>query len=257
MDTTVVPHRITLRSGHRVLIRAVRPDDAAGLAEAFEQLSETSRYRRFFSVKPHLSERSLAYFTEVDHHDHEALVALAPGSGRLVGVARFIRISAEPDQAEVAVTVIDSWQQRGVGTALLRELAQRAADEGIRHFTAEILAENRPMLTLARRLGSAETAYSGNTVSARIDLPSAAAGQAEGPGYDGYDLLRAAARGEFIGLPAVLRGWLDLSEKVIATLLVPVSAFYGQDRTGKPEPTPQRGVAPGVSPGPEPERPPS
>ena len=215
-----------------MLLRALRPDDAPGLAEAFEQLSETSRYRRFFTAKPHLSERSLAFFTDVDHHDHEALVAVTPGSGQLVGVARFIRNPREPDQAEVAITVIDSWQGRGLGTALLRELAQRAAEEGIRHFTAEILAENRPTLTLARRLGAAETTSHGSTVSARIDLPAAT----EQPGtlsYDAHDLLRAAARGEFIGLPAVLRGWLDLSEKIIAPLLMPVSAFC--DTSGQAE----------------------
>ena len=127
-----------------MLVRAICPDDAPGLAEAYEQLSETSRYRRFFAAKPHLSEQSLAYFTNVDHHDHEALIAVAPGSGQLVGVTRFIRDPRQPDQAEVAVTVIDSWQRRGLGTVLLRELAQRAAEEGIRHFTAEILADNRP-----------------------------------------------------------------------------------------------------------------
>ena len=240
MDTTLVPHRITLRSGHRVLLRALRPDDAPGLAEAFEQLSETSRYRRFFTANPHLSEQSLGLLTDVDHHDHEALVAVEPGSGQLVGVARFIRNPREPDQAEVAVTVIDSWQRRGLGTALLRELAQRAAEEGIRHFTAEILAENRPMLTLARRLGHAETADHGSTVSARIDLTAAAerAGTSGSDSYDSYDLLRAVARGEFIGLPAVLRGWLDLSEKIIVTLLVPVSAFCNasrQDTAAAPE----------------------
>ena len=216
-----------------MLVRAVRPEDAPGFAEAFEQLSETSRYRRFFTVKPRLSEQSLAFFTDVDHHDHEALVAVAPGSRQLVGVARFIRNPEEPDQAEVAVTVIDAWQQRGVGTVLLRELAQRAAEEGIRHFTAEILAENRPMLNLARLLGPAETASRGTTVSARIDLPPATE-QAGTSSYDGYDLLRAAARGEFLGLPPVLRGWLDLSEKIIETLLVPVSAFHGQEKAGKP-----------------------
>jgi len=238
MDTTLVPHRITLRSGHRVLVRAIRPADAPGLVEAFEQLSETSRYRRFFTVKPRLPEQSVAYFTNVDHHDHEALVAVAPGSGQLVGVARFIRNPAEPDQAEAALTVIDSWQQRGLGTALLRELAQRAEEEGIRQFTAEILAENRPMLTLAHRLGPAETTLDGTTVSARIDLPQVAE-QAEQAGtsrYDGYDLLRAAARGEFTGLPPMLRGLLDLSEKIIETLLVPVSAFHGQQKAGKPGP---------------------
>ena len=66
MDTTVVPHRITLRSGHQVLVRAVRPDDGPGLAEAYDQLSETSRYRRFFTGKPHLFEQSLAYFTDIE-----------------------------------------------------------------------------------------------------------------------------------------------------------------------------------------------
>jgi GNAT superfamily N-acetyltransferase len=98
-------------------------------------------------------------------------------------VARFIRNPREPDEAEVAVTVVDSWQRRGLGTALLREMVQRAAEEGIRHFTAEILAENRPMLTLAHRLGHAETTYHGSTVSARIDLPAAT----EQPGTLSHD----------------------------------------------------------------------
>jgi RimJ/RimL family protein N-acetyltransferase len=243
MSTTVAPRRITLRSGHRVLVRALRPDDGPGLAEAFAQLSETSRYRRFFALKPHLSEQWLAYLTDVDHRDHEALVAVAPGSGQLVGVARFIRNPREPDVAEVAVTVIDSWQRRGLGTALLRKLAQRAAEEGIRYFAAEILAENQPMLTLAHRLGDAETTHHGDTVSARIDL-GAATDEAGTSRYDGYDLLRAAARGEFIGLPAVLREWLDLSEKIIASLLVPVSAFW--DASGQAAPT---APAPGRSSG--------
>lgn len=239
MDTTLVPHQVTLRSGHQALVRPLRPDDGPGLAEAFEQLSETSRYRRFFAVKPRLSERTLAFLTDVDHHDHEALVALAPGSGQLVGVARFFRLSGQPGQAEVAVTVIDSWQRGGLGTVLLRELAQRAATEGIRHFTAEILAENGPMLTLAHRLGQADTNLHGATVSALIELP-ASGNQAvtfSRDGYDAYDLLRAAARGEFIGLPGVLRGWLDLSEKIIATLMAPVSAFCEISRQSAPEAT--------------------
>jgi RimJ/RimL family protein N-acetyltransferase len=229
MDTTVAPYRIGLRSGHQVLVRELRPDDGPRLAEAYEHLSEISRYQRFFIAKPRLSEQTLALLTAVDHHDHEALVAVAPDSGQVVGVARFIRNPREPDQAEVAVTVIDSWQRRGLGTALLRELAQRAAEEDIRHFTAEILAENGPMLTLAHRLGDTETTRHGSTVSARIDL-TAAPEQAGTSSSDGYDLLRAAADGEFIALPAVLRGWLDLSEKIIATLLVPVSAFCDTSR---------------------------
>ncbi len=104
------------------------------------------------------------------------------------------------------------------------------------HFVAEILAEKRPMLTLARRLGDTETTCHGSTVSARIDL-TAATEQARTSGYDCHDLLRAAARGEFIGLPAMLQGWLDLSQKIIATIRVPVSAFCDTPRQAAPTAT--------------------
>jgi RimJ/RimL family protein N-acetyltransferase len=170
-----------------VLIRTLRAEDRPGLARGFEQLSETSRHRRFFTVMPALSEQALTYLTAIDHHDHEALVAVAPRSGQLVGVARFIRNPREPDHADLAVVVIDSWQRRGVGTALLRELAQRAAEEGVRYFTAEILADNRPVLALAHRLGGAETTSSGGVVSARIDLAAVTdhAGAARDPAIPG------------------------------------------------------------------------
>ena len=97
------------------------------------------------------------------------------------------------------------------------------------------------MLTLAHRLGPAETTHEGTTVSARIDLTPGAE-QADTSRDDGYDLLRAAARGEFIGLPPILRGWLDLSEKIIDTLLVPVSAFCGQGKDRETQPARQRTV---------------
>ena len=164
--------------------------------------------------------------TDVDHRDHEALVALAPGSGQLVGVARFIRNPREPDQAEVAVTVIDSWQRRGLGAALLRELAQRAAEEGIRHFTAEILAENRPMLTPGPQ-ARARRDHLSRKRGVGLDRPR---GDRAGGHLRPRPAARRGARGEFIGLPAVLRGSLDLSEKIIATLLVPVSAFHDASR---------------------------
>src|SRR5258705_2728424 len=76
MDTTVVPYRITLRSGHPVLVRAVRPDDGPGLAEAYDQLSETSRYRRVFSLQTHPSLQNPAHLSAVAHPEPEAA---APG----------------------------------------------------------------------------------------------------------------------------------------------------------------------------------
>src|SRR5258707_14295746 len=75
MDTTVVPHRITLRSGHRVSVRAVRPDDGPGLAEAYGQLSQTSRYRRFFTRHPHPSRHRPAPVSRAKPPPPQAAVA--------------------------------------------------------------------------------------------------------------------------------------------------------------------------------------
>ena len=102
-------------------------------------------------------------------------------------------------------------------------------------------------LTLADRLADTETTREGSTVSALIDLTKTTE-QPGASGYGYYDLLRAAARGEFIGLPAALRGWLDLSGKIIATLLVPVSALYDASRQAAPTvPAPGRPEGPATT----------
>jgi RimJ/RimL family protein N-acetyltransferase len=161
--------RFRLRSGHTVLIRTIRSNDAPALAAAVEQLSEQSRYRRFHTQMPRLNPQMLTYLTDIDHHDHEALVAVAPRSGDIVGVARFIRDAAAPDTAELAVVVVDAWHRRGLGTLLINQLARRAAEVGIDHFTAEILADNSPTLALVHRLGDPELDNHGPTTTARID----------------------------------------------------------------------------------------
>jgi RimJ/RimL family protein N-acetyltransferase len=134
-------------------VRAVRSEDKPDLVRGFEHLSDRSRYRRFLSPHARLSSAELHYFTEVDHHDHEALVAVDPRTGEGVGEARFIRSREDPHAAELAVAVVDEWQGRGVGTRLASELARRAHEEGITVFTALVLADNRGMLALARSLG--------------------------------------------------------------------------------------------------------
>ena len=95
----------------------------------------------------------LLYLTEIDHHDHEALIAFDRQTGDPVGVARYVRSPDDPARAEFAVTVVDDWQRRGVGTALLRRLSQRAREEGIETFTALLLAENHEMRGLLEKLG--------------------------------------------------------------------------------------------------------
>jgi RimJ/RimL family protein N-acetyltransferase len=143
---------VVLRDGSKVVIRQVRSADAPLLADGFARLSPESRRLRFLRRKDALSAAELRYFTDVDHHDHEALGALDHAGGRGVGVARYVRDADDPHAAEIAVTVVDDWQGRGLGTALLAQLSGRARAEGIRRFTALVSADNAAMTALLRRL---------------------------------------------------------------------------------------------------------
>ncbi len=134
-------------------IRPISADDKQQLTEGFERLSERSRYRRFLAGHRRLSAAELSYLTEVDHHDHEALVAIDPQTSQGVGVARFVRSSANPDVAELAVAIVDDWQGQGVGSRLVAALADRAREEGITSFSALVLADNERMLNLLNDLG--------------------------------------------------------------------------------------------------------
>jgi RimJ/RimL family protein N-acetyltransferase len=144
---TAWPERVTLRDGSTVLVRPIRPEDRERLALGFERLSRRSRARRFLQPVSRLSPDLLRRLTEVDHHDHEALVAEAE-DGEGVGVARFIRLPENPAAAEVTVVVADRWQNRGAATELLRRLAVRAAEEGVERFVATCLAGNRQVFAL-------------------------------------------------------------------------------------------------------------
>jgi RimJ/RimL family protein N-acetyltransferase len=183
---------VRLAGGLAVQVRPIESGDKRLLAEGFERLSPETRYRRFFAPMERLSEQDLRYLTEVDHHDHEAMVALDPDSGQLVGVARYVR-SEEPDEAEVAVVVGDPWHGNGVATALLERLAVRAREEGIDHFVALVLSDNEEVLGLFRSLAqgssSVRRSASGN-VEIVIDLPEPGRLSESGLGR----ILRAVAR---------------------------------------------------------------
>src|SRR6516165_5347403 len=105
---------VKLRDGSKVLIRQVQPADAALVADGFTRLSPRSRQMRFLTRKKGLSDAELRYFTDVDHHDHEALAALNHADGRGVGIARYIRHADDPHAAEVAITIVDDWQGRAL-----------------------------------------------------------------------------------------------------------------------------------------------
>jgi RimJ/RimL family protein N-acetyltransferase/nucleotide-binding universal stress UspA family protein len=163
--------RTPLRDGSTVRIRAIEPEDRELLRASFERLSERARYMRFQSPVTELSDRQLSYLTDVDHHDHEALVALDPDTGEGVGVARFVRVNDAV--AECAIVVADDWQGRGVATHLLDRLVDRAREEGIERFTALLLAENNDALRLLERLGQSERRRVGSQVELDIELPAA------------------------------------------------------------------------------------
>jgi uncharacterized OsmC-like protein/GNAT superfamily N-acetyltransferase len=154
-----------------LVIRPIEPGDKQALIDGFEHLSDESRYRRFLSPRGRLSTAELRYFTEVDHRDHEALVALDPRTDQGIAVARYIRSTDDPTVAELAVAVIDDWQARGVGSRLVAALADRAREEGVTRFSAYVLADNELMLNLLEDLGTVRVIHNElGTVELTVDL---------------------------------------------------------------------------------------
>lgn len=182
-----------LRDGREVVIGRLTPSDAPLLAEGFERLSEESRRLRFLGPKPELAPSELRYLTEVDGHHHEALAALDPASGRGVAIARFVRDRAEPDRAEVAVTVADDWQGQGLGKIMLNRLADRAREEHVRRFTALVSTDNRGMRALLGQVDSEARAHLIGNGVAEYEIELAP----KGLGHQLEQALRAAATGHF------------------------------------------------------------
>ena len=162
----------TLRDGTRTHLRTIEPEDREAIEAGFAALSDESRYRRFLSPMPRLSSSQLTFLTEIDHHNHEAIIARSD-EHEPIGVARYVRVDPESECAEVAVTVVDHWQGRGLGTVLLERLVERAREEGVHRFTATALANNDDMIDLLENVGHMETHdTSGGLVEMRIALPA-------------------------------------------------------------------------------------
>ncbi|MCB0871123.1 MAG: GNAT family N-acetyltransferase [Solirubrobacterales bacterium] len=189
------PEMTVLGPGIEVLIRPIRPTDKQQLAASFERLSPQARFQRFFAPVVRLSETDLAYLTEIDHHHHEALAAIDPDEGDLIGVARYIRTHPYRDrEAEVAIVIADHWRGKGLGKALLSRLATRAREEGVTHFLAVILADNTNATDLFENFAPKKTHVSRGDpgqVEVRIDLPWSGEFSDSSLGY----ALRSAARG--------------------------------------------------------------
>ena len=140
---------VVLRDGRTAHIRPITPQDAQGLIDFYSEVSEQSKYFRFFAPMPNLSERDVSRFTTVDHRDRVAFVMTV--AEQIIAVGRYDLI--EKGRAEVAFLVQDAHQGRGIGQLLLEHLAQAGRERGVDRFTAEVLPDNRPMLQVFREQG--------------------------------------------------------------------------------------------------------
>jgi RimJ/RimL family protein N-acetyltransferase len=143
----------TLRDGRQIEIRAVRPDDRDAFLEAVDHASSQSLYRRFFNVKRNFTEAEQSFFLKIDFVNHVALIAVLNESGKqeIGGGGRFVLVS--PQQAEVAFMVVDQYQGLGVGTLLMRHIAELARAAGLRELTAQVLPSNAAMLKVFEASG--------------------------------------------------------------------------------------------------------
>jgi GNAT superfamily N-acetyltransferase len=167
-------HVIELRDGSKVRVRSIVAEDEPLLHDAVAAMSERTVYFRFFSPIKRMSDAMAHRLAVVDYNDRFAIVATTRkpnGKERIVGVARYDR-AAGTSVAEVAVAVIDEFQRRGLGGALLSELARVARAHDIKTFSLIVLPENSEMLGLLRKMGWIHQArLTGGMYEISFDLP--------------------------------------------------------------------------------------
>ena len=160
--------RLQLVDGAVLTVRPIEPEDAERLHRMFFRLSPTTVYKRFFSPIQDPSPALLERLSSVDHVCREALVAL--DGDEIVAVARYDS-ECGTHTAEIAVTVEDEWQHRGVGRKLARRLALLALDHGLDQFSAIVLPDNRDALGLLRSLSpDAHIEFDSSGLSATLPL---------------------------------------------------------------------------------------
>ena len=164
---------VRLRDGREVFVRPIRAADESLLRDMFYKFSERTVYLRFHGPVKAMPHERLQVYCNIDYDSEMALVAIHEEGGRpsAVGTARYI---AAPDRrsAEVAFTVQDEWQHKGLGTYLFQRLVQIARGNGIERFTAEVLAENAPMLAVFHRSNlKVTTADEGGVVHVTMTVP--------------------------------------------------------------------------------------
>jgi RimJ/RimL family protein N-acetyltransferase len=164
---------VTLVNSTTVRVRPIDLGDADALAVMFARLTPESRRRRFLSSKGDLSPRELTYFTDVDHVNHEAIVAIDEQCGTIVGEARYASLPGLAGIADFAIVVSDELQHMRLGTGLAAQLVERARVNGMTRLTATTSWENAPARALLWRLGFYARASAGHEIELELVVPRA------------------------------------------------------------------------------------
>jgi RimJ/RimL family protein N-acetyltransferase len=175
---------VHLRDGTEAVVVPLVPANREALQQEYAHLSAETRFDRFLAAVPELTDSMLDRLVDdVDGTDHVALVLLviAPdGTEVPLGLARIIRYPDDPTAADVAVTVVDDWQGRGVATALL-EVLMRDRPPGVQRLVTVIHAGNRASLAMLRRLGEVEVGEPESGVQlVVVELPTVTGGDPPG-----------------------------------------------------------------------------
>ena len=164
----ITPIPIHVRDGTALMLRPVLPGDTERTVHGHIQFSSETLYRRFMT--PRLPTPALMdYLSEVDYVDHFVWV-VTDGSDP-VADARFVRDESDPTVAEIAFTVADDYQSRGIGTFLISALSIAARVGGIKRFSARMLSDNGPMRTIMDHYGAVWQREDVGVITTVIDVP--------------------------------------------------------------------------------------
>jgi len=161
-----------LHDGTQIVYRPIHPTDEPRMRDLFYKLSDASKYYRFMGHQKRVPRSQIDDFVYIDHRSEVCVIGVLPSASgdEIIAVGNYY-LDPKTNKAEVAFTVADHWQRRGIGSFMLKHLMRMARRNGISGFTAEVLAENRGMQTVFNRSGlKVKSQYRGDVFSYEMDF---------------------------------------------------------------------------------------